>query len=140
MPRGGRRPGAGRPKGSGNALPLGTVTVLNTARIAERRLEARKDATPEDKAIVERVYERVAAVLEGKVHHSVAPSVLKAGAMVADAVAGPMAQKLEIKDERAHARLAFSVADRVLGPQRAAGDHEIDVTPAPEAAAAGGAQ
>jgi hypothetical protein len=154
MPRGGARPGAGRPRtrplpdptaeprergrpaGSKNVLPHGTVSTLNAARIAERRLETRKDATEEDRRIVTRVYERVGEVLEGRVLPAKAFAVLKAGAMVADAVAGPQAQKLEIKDESQHSRLAFSVADRVLGAPAAldrpapAAEQEVDVSPA----------
>lgn len=93
MGNGGRRPGAGRKAGTKNVLPLGTVAVLNAARIARKRLG--DDAHPDDLAAVTRVYERVADVLEERVDWRSATPVLKAGAMVADAVAGPLAQKHE---------------------------------------------
>lgn len=109
MPRGGKRPGAGRPPGSKNTLPLGAVRVLNAARVAERRLAGLKDATQEDKAIVERVFERVGEVLEGKVDAFRAGHVLKAGAMVADAVAGPQVQKVQHSLAGQHAAMVFAV-------------------------------
>lgn len=93
--RGGKRPGAGRKLGSKDVLPHGTVAALNAAHVAQRRL-GKNDADPEALKALEKVYERVGAVLEGKVWFQDAGHVLKASAMVADAVAGPLAQKHEV--------------------------------------------
>jgi hypothetical protein len=90
---GGKRSGAGRPSGSKNTLPLGAVHVLDAARVAKRRLG--KDPDPSDLAALELVYRRVGDVLTEGVDYRQAGHVLKAGAMVADALAGPIAQKVE---------------------------------------------
>jgi hypothetical protein len=90
---GGRRPGAGRPRGSRNTLPLGAVQVLDAARVAKRRLG--KDPDPDDLKALELVFKRVGDVLFEDVDYRQAGHVLKAGAMVADALAGPIAQKVE---------------------------------------------
>lgn len=116
MPRGGRRPGAGRPKGVKAALPIGLGIVLNSARIAAKRLAADKEALPEDHLELAKVYDVVGKVLNCEIHPDYAGHAIKAAGILAEAIAAPRVQKVELKDERAHARLAFTVADRVLGP------------------------
>lgn len=93
MGNGGRRPGAGRKPGTPNVLPTGTVAALDAARIAQKRLG--KDADPADLAVLQHVYSRVADVLAEKVDFRQAGHVLKGSAMVADAVAGPIVQKVQ---------------------------------------------
>jgi hypothetical protein len=125
MPRGGARPGAGRKKGGTNSLPvIGLGIVLNTARIAAKRLAADKEATPEDHLELAKVYQVVGKVLNCEIHPDYAGPAIKAAGILAEAIAAPRVQKVELKDERAHARLAFTVADRVLGPAVPIGDGE----------------
>jgi len=102
-PRGGYRPGAGRPYGSRNALPKGAKQALESANRAARDIIASKGAdgrlgkdTDEDKRhALEHIYGRVADVLDGRVHWSAGTSVLKAAAMASDAIAGKQAEKVE---------------------------------------------
>lgn len=88
--RGGKREGAGRPRGSTNALPLGTVAALKALR-----LRVPEGAAPEVAEVAGRCLERVADVLEGKVHFTDAGHVLKAAAMLREELCGPIAQKLQ---------------------------------------------
>ena len=83
--RTGRKP-SGRPPGSRNVLPRGTVLALRGAAVARRRLGAAED--PEAMAVLETVASRIADVLCEKVHPLQAPHVLKAAAMLAEAVGG----------------------------------------------------
>lgn len=113
---GGRRPGAGRPKGSKGTLPHGAVQVLDAARVAKRRLG--KDPDPSDLAALELVYKRVGDVLAEDVDYRQAGHVLKAGAMVADALAGPIAQKVEHGGSVEVTRIERVVVDAGKGPAK----------------------
>lgn len=92
---GGKRAGAGRPKGAKNTLPLGSVRALIATTCAQKRLTS--EATPEERAVVQHAFERVADVLDESVSAFGAAHVLKAAAMVADAVAGKQADKVEVR-------------------------------------------
>ena len=92
---GGARPGAGRPKGSKASAPYGTRLALTALAVAKRRLGDQVD--PAAEACLERVYQRVIDVLEELVEPSAAPSVLKAAALLADSVAGPLKQKVGLE-------------------------------------------
>lgn len=86
--RGGKRQGAGRPKGVSEPLPRGSVKAL---RFLARRTP--KDAVPDDHEAIALVEQRVTDVLAGKVHASIASAVLKAACVVADGVCGTAEQK-----------------------------------------------
>lgn len=90
-PPGGRRsPAGGRPFGG---PPNGTIAALVARRAALARLGP--EADPADLAAVEHCTERVAAVLDGRVHPSMAGVVLKAAAQLLDSTAGQVRQRVE---------------------------------------------
>lgn len=90
-PPGGARPGAGRPEGSGNALPYGTVQAIKALnlRVPEGASDAAKD-------LANRALERVVDVLEEGVDFRQAGSVLKAATMIREEICGQVAQKHEV--------------------------------------------
>lgn len=90
-PRGGARPGAGRPKGSKDILPKGAVKALQALSL---RVPA--DAHPEAKELADRALFRIADVMEGKVHQSIATPVLKAATTIREEVCGPIVRKIEL--------------------------------------------
>ncbi len=89
-PKGGTRPGAGRPSGSNNTLPLGAVDALKTLR---HRVPEGAPALLAD--LAGEGLQRIVDVMNERVHFSAAASVLKAAAMLREEVCGPVAQKLE---------------------------------------------
>jgi hypothetical protein len=89
-PPGGKRPGAGRPKGSRNALPYGAVQAVEAVS-----LRVPEGASPAAKALADRAFQRVVDVLEERVDFKMAPPVLKAATIIREEVCGPLAQKLE---------------------------------------------
>lgn len=90
-PPGGARPGAGRPEGTSNALPYGTVQAIKALNL--RVPEGASDAA---KALANRALERVVDVLEEAVDYRQSGAVLKAATMVREEICGPMAQKHEV--------------------------------------------
>lgn len=87
--RGGRRPGAGRPAGSRNALPREAVSAIRGLR---HRVPA---GTPEPLAdVADEAFERIVAVMRGEVKFD-ATAVLKAAATARDEVCGKVTDKLE---------------------------------------------
>lgn len=90
-PPGGARPGAGRPEGTINALPYGSVQALKGLR-----LRVPEGAAPEAAELADRAFARVVDVLEERVHFQQAGHVLKAATMVREEICGPMAQKHEV--------------------------------------------
>lgn len=90
-PPGGARPGAGRPEGTSNALPYGTVQAIKALNL--RVPEGASDAA---KALANRALERVVDVLEEGVDFRQAGSVLKAATLLREEVCGAMAQKHEV--------------------------------------------
>lgn len=89
--RGGKRPGAGRPAGSKNTLPLGAVSAIRALR---HRVPA--DAPKELADVAGEAFDAVVEVMRGEFRDStVASTRLRAAAMVREEVCGPMAQKLE---------------------------------------------
>ncbi|RKH09007.1 hypothetical protein D7X74_30460 [Corallococcus sp. CA047B] len=89
-PPGGARPGAGRPKGTRNALPYGAVQAVEAVSL---RVPA--SAEPAAKALADRAFQRVVDVLEERVGFQQAGHVLKAATIIREEVCGPLAQKLE---------------------------------------------
>jgi hypothetical protein len=89
--RGGKREGAGRPPGSRNTLPTGTVRALKA-----QRLRVPADASPEAAEVAGRALERLVDVLEGRVRSHKALATLKAVAMVREEVCGPIEKKLRV--------------------------------------------
>ncbi len=88
--RGGKRPGAGRPAGSRNALGYGEAKAVHACK-----LRLPKDATPEAEYLAQRALQRIVDVMEGQVSFLEAGAVLKASTRVREEVCGPLAQKLE---------------------------------------------
>jgi hypothetical protein len=90
-PHGGARPGAGRKPGIPNALPTGMVKALKALSL---RVPA--DASEEAKELADRALQRVADVMDGKVHSSIATPVLKAATHLREEICGPIVRKIEI--------------------------------------------
>lgn len=104
--RGGRRPGAGRPPGTRNALEYGEAKAVNACK-----LRLPKDATPEAEYLAQRSLQRIVDVMEGGVSHLESGAVLKAATRLREEVCGPLTQKFEhavtdLTDEQLEARLA----------------------------------
>ena len=89
-PPGGARPGAGRPPGTKNTLPLGAVAALKAAG-----LRVPPAASEAEKALADRALQRIADVLEEKVWHTSAGHVLKAAQTIREEVCGPVKQRVE---------------------------------------------
>lgn len=89
-PPGGKRPGAGRPPGSTNALPYGVVQAMKALnlRVPEGRPEP-------EKAVANRAFERIIDVMEEKVPFKDAPGVLKAASILREEICGPVKQRIE---------------------------------------------
>lgn len=98
---GGKRNGAGRKKGTPGTggRPLGSKSALRYGEVkAVKALGYRvPDGTPEDVAAdADEAWQRIVAVMRGKVHSSQAPQVLKASTRLRDEVCGPPAQKVAV--------------------------------------------
>jgi hypothetical protein len=87
---GGARPGAGRPAGTPNVLPKGTVEAIRALR---HRVP--EGASPEVADAAGFALTRVLDVLSGRVRGADAGPVLKAAAMTREEFCGPMAQRVE---------------------------------------------
>lgn len=92
-PVGGKRPGAGRPRGSENTLELGEVKAIKAAN-----LRLPKDAPEPIKLLANRALERIVEVLEQQVHYTDAGNVLKAATRLREEACGPLMQKLALTD------------------------------------------
>lgn len=88
MPRGGARPGAGRPKGSRDALPRGVVSIL--------RLRVPPDATPEAAALADEALNAVADVMRNDWKVQGAAQKLAAAQHVREEICGPVPKRSEI--------------------------------------------
>jgi hypothetical protein len=111
-PPGGSRPGAGRPPGARNSLPLGAVGALKALR---HRVP---DGAPAPLAdLAGEALEVVASVLRGEVYDAQAAQVrLKAAAMAREEVCGPIKQRVEhsfegATDEQLKARYDALIAE-----------------------------
>lgn len=89
--RGGKRPGAGRPPGSSNALEYGEVKALRVAG-----LRVPKDASDEARKLADYAQARIIDVMAGEVDSFAAGNVLKAATHLRSEICGPVAQKTEI--------------------------------------------
>ena len=92
MPRGGARPGAGRPKGSGLSPKVRPTSKM--IRAAGYRVP--DDAPPEMRALADRALQRMTDVMEECVEPPAAPSVLKAAVAVREEVCGPVEKRIQI--------------------------------------------
>lgn len=91
MPRGGHRPGAGRPKGARNALPQGSVKAIKAIG-----LRVPEDATAEARATANRAFERIVDVMEEGVSPLMANSVLTAARHLREEICGAVPKRQEI--------------------------------------------
>ena len=90
MPRGGRRAGAGRPKGSQDKLPRGAVAAIKALR---HRVP---EGTPEPLAdVADEAFATVVEVMRGEVLEG-ARERLSAAAAVREEVCGPIPKKTEV--------------------------------------------
>ena len=92
MGNGGRRPGAGRPKGSKNALPLGAVSAIRALN-----LRVPDNAKPEAADLANEALETVVAVMRGEERSpGLAFARLASARAVREEVCGKVADKSEI--------------------------------------------
>lgn len=89
MPRGGKRAGAGRPAGSTDSLPRGSVALIKALR---HRVP--KDASPEAVAVADEALGTLVAVMRGEVERF-ARERMSAAALLREEVCGPVPKKLE---------------------------------------------
>jgi hypothetical protein len=94
MPRGGKRTGAGRPKGSKDELRRGELSALNALqyRIPEGTSEA-------DIRLADEARDTILKVMRGEVHHSMAFPRLKAATYIREEICGTLAQRLQLGGE-----------------------------------------
>lgn len=118
---GGKRPGAGRPKGSTEAVPRAEVRAIKACG-----LRLPENAKPEAAVAAEAAWERIADVMLERVHFTSAGHVLKAAIHIREEVCGPVTQRHEhavkvepvsdsdlageIEQEQAHATEAVPAA------------------------------
>lgn len=90
MPRGGRRPGAGRPRGTSNPLPLGAVGAIKALglRVPENTPQRYADDANE-------AYDTVVSVMRGEIDPEMAKVKLSAARVVREEVCGPVKQQVE---------------------------------------------
>lgn len=89
--RGGKRPGAGRPRGSKNILPAGAVAAIKACG-----LRVPKDATPAERELADRALQRVADVMEEQVSSFQSFAVLTAARTIREEVCGPVVKKVDV--------------------------------------------
>jgi hypothetical protein len=89
-PNGGRREGAGRPKGTSNPLPLGAVSAIK----AMKRWHP-EAVNPEAAPDGDRAFQRIRDVMEERVGEEMASPVLNAAKTVLERACGPVTQKHE---------------------------------------------
>lgn len=90
MPRGGKRPGAGRPKGAKNVLPQGAVAALKAGlkRVPE-------NATPEERELAALAMSRITDVMMERVSSFSMHGVLTASRTIREEICGKVAEKHE---------------------------------------------
>lgn len=91
MPRGGKRVGAGRPKGSRDVLPRGAVTAIQAAG-----LRVPEEADPAARALADEALDAVAAVMRTDWVIKGASAKLAAAALIREEICGPIPTKQEI--------------------------------------------
>jgi hypothetical protein len=105
MPKGGARPGAGRPPGTKNTkrfdreegvAPSGG-TGMPPREVRGHRAPANAD--PAEVALVARALSRIQDVMEQRVHPQQANGVLKAAEAIIEELCGPSVQKVEQRVE-----------------------------------------
>lgn len=98
MPRGGKRLGAGRPKGVTEIFPRGTLPALKSLTIAPKGVRANGvKLTDEEAMIADRAFQRIVDVMDERVHPSAMPSVLKAATEARSEILGERVKKIEAK-------------------------------------------
>lgn len=90
-PPGGRRPGAGRPEGTKNVLPLGAVAAL---KVGLKRVP--DEAAPEERELASLAMGRITDVLMERVSPFSAFAVLQAGKHIREEICGKVADKLDV--------------------------------------------
>lgn len=92
-PKGGKRPGAGRPQGSKNTLPLGAVKAIKVAG-----LRVPESATPQERQLADRALERIVDVMEERVFAfgGQAHAVLTAARGIREEICGKVADKHQL--------------------------------------------
>lgn len=88
---GGKRPGAGRPKGSRDVLPRGAVTAVQALG-----LRVPEDAAPEARALADEALNAVADVMRGEWVVKGASAKLAAAALIREEICGPIPKKHEL--------------------------------------------
>lgn len=111
--RGGKRLGAGRPKGSKNTLDYGEVAAIAAAKLRPPP----PDAPPEVQQLAARALQRIADVMEEKVWERQGRNVLAAATRIREEACGPLTQKVDVtgslqgmSDEELEARLRVITA------------------------------
>lgn len=89
-PKGGRRPGAGRPKGAKNVLLQGAVKAIKVAN-----MRVPETASPGERALADRALQRIIDVMEEEVSSFNAYSVLTSARLLREEVCGKVADKHE---------------------------------------------
>lgn len=90
-PKGGPRPGAGRPKGADNALPLGAVAAIKAAN-----LRVPDSATPAERELAALALIRTVDVMMERVSSFSMHGVLTAARSLREEVCGKVAEKHDV--------------------------------------------
>jgi hypothetical protein len=95
MPRGGKRPGAGRPKGSA-ARVISNEAIKAARTIDPRGYRVPDDAPPAMRELADRALQRISDVMEEGIGAPIAPSVIKAAQQIREEVCGPVEKRVRI--------------------------------------------
>lgn len=104
MPRGGKREGAGRPKGATSVLPRGTIKAIKVAG-----LRVPDDASPEARELADVAQQRLIDVMCEKVSPFASNSVLTAARHLREEICGPIPKKHELTGKDGAPLLDFGV-------------------------------
>lgn len=100
----------GRPLGSKNSLPLGTVKALRAMK-----MRVPQTATPEEAEIAGWAFERMCQATAGLVHSRRAPTVLKGAIAIREEVCGPLVKETRISGGLSLASAVAAAAGRIEG-------------------------
>ena len=103
--RGGARPGAGRPKGSKNVLPLGAVAAIKSTR-----LRVPDGTMPEHAALADRALQRIVDVMEERVFDRQSAAVLSAARVIREEVCGGIPKPVAVSGP-AGAAIVFRIEE-----------------------------
>ncbi len=107
MPRGGARPGAGRPRLSDDRdEDIFSPETYRALRSVRNSVRVPADAPDDHREIADEAFDTIVEVMRGRVHPFMATVRLKAASMVREEICGPVVRKIEVQSSLADLLLA----------------------------------